>query len=108
MYPLQALYVCEQCFGPLEVAYDRIARADIREGTSIHIERENPSGLPTSHIDVDIAVHLSRNLAVHFTDADAGGGPAALDGKGHVQMTVRVEARVAGGREAAPESGGGR
>src|SRR6476469_6432308 len=21
-YPLQALYVCEQCFGPLEVAYD--------------------------------------------------------------------------------------
>jgi threonine synthase len=22
-YPLEALYVCEQCFGPLEVAYDR-------------------------------------------------------------------------------------
>src|ERR1700684_4649292 len=21
-YPLEALYVCEQCFGPLEVAYD--------------------------------------------------------------------------------------
>jgi threonine synthase len=24
-YPLQALYVCEQCFGPLEVAYDHSA-----------------------------------------------------------------------------------
>src|SRR6476660_4013369 len=24
-YPLQALYVCEQCFGPLEVAYDHAA-----------------------------------------------------------------------------------
>ena len=26
-YPLEALYVCEQCFGPLEVAYDHAARA---------------------------------------------------------------------------------
>ena len=24
-YPLEALYVCEQCFGPLEVAYDHSA-----------------------------------------------------------------------------------
>src|SRR6478609_10271504 len=32
VYPLQALYVCEQCFGPLEVAYDHSAsRADIAE-----------------------------------------------------------------------------
>ena len=24
-YPLEALYVCEQCFGPLEVSYDHSA-----------------------------------------------------------------------------------
>ena len=24
-YPLEAVYVCEQCFGPLEVAYDHSA-----------------------------------------------------------------------------------
>ena len=27
-YPLEALYVCERCFGPLEVAYDHSALAD--------------------------------------------------------------------------------
>ena len=33
-YPLQALYVCEQCFGPLEVAYDfgTVTRASIEAG----------------------------------------------------------------------------
>ena len=32
-YPLEALYVCERCFGPLEVAYDhsRLASGDIDE-----------------------------------------------------------------------------
>src|SRR6202161_3715411 len=31
-YPLEALYVCEQCFGPLEVAYDHDrATLDARE-----------------------------------------------------------------------------
>jgi threonine synthase len=31
-YPLEALYVCEQCFGPLEVAYDHSATsADVGE-----------------------------------------------------------------------------
>ena len=32
-YPLEALYVCERCFGPLEVAYDyeRIAASVSRE-----------------------------------------------------------------------------
>jgi threonine synthase len=31
-YPLEALYVCERCFGPLEVAYDhRSASRDIGE-----------------------------------------------------------------------------
>ena len=32
-YPLEALYVCERCFGPLEVAYDhsRLAGGDIDE-----------------------------------------------------------------------------
>ncbi len=32
-YPLQALYVCERCFGPLEVAYDhsRLAGGDTDE-----------------------------------------------------------------------------
>jgi len=32
-YPLQALYVCERCFGPLEVAYDhsRLAGGDVDE-----------------------------------------------------------------------------
>lgn len=27
-YPLAAIYVCENCFGPLEVAYDRLAQKD--------------------------------------------------------------------------------
>ncbi len=27
-YPLEALYVCERCFGPLEVAYDHSRLAD--------------------------------------------------------------------------------
>jgi threonine synthase len=33
-YPLEALYVCEQCFGPLEVAYDLppVTRASIEAG----------------------------------------------------------------------------
>src|SRR4030088_481122 len=30
-YPLEALYVCEQCFGPLEVAYDHVQGADVGE-----------------------------------------------------------------------------
>ncbi len=32
-YPLQALYVCDRCFGPLEVAYDhsRLAGGDVNE-----------------------------------------------------------------------------
>jgi threonine synthase len=30
-YPLEALYVCEQCFGPLEVAYDQTPGADVGE-----------------------------------------------------------------------------
>ncbi len=32
-YPLEALYVCERCFGPLEVAYDhsRLAGGDVNE-----------------------------------------------------------------------------
>src|ERR1700692_366441 len=31
-YPLEALYVCEQCFGPLEVAYDHSAwNGDVAE-----------------------------------------------------------------------------
>src|SRR5271167_1035792 len=32
-YPLQALYVCERCFGPLEVAYDhsRLIGSDVDE-----------------------------------------------------------------------------
>ena len=30
-YELDALYVCERCFGPLEVAYDHAAHADIGE-----------------------------------------------------------------------------
>jgi threonine synthase len=32
-YPLEALYVCERCFGPLEVAYDhsRLAGGDTDE-----------------------------------------------------------------------------
>ncbi|HEY2397426.1 MAG TPA: threonine synthase [Solirubrobacteraceae bacterium] len=30
-YPLEALYVCEQCFGPLEVAYDQAPGADVGE-----------------------------------------------------------------------------
>ena len=31
-YPLEALYVCEQCFGPLEVAYDHSrSRLDVGE-----------------------------------------------------------------------------
>jgi threonine synthase len=31
-YPLEALYVCERCFGPLEVAYDDAARANLDVG----------------------------------------------------------------------------
>src|SRR6202021_1255992 len=35
-YPLEALYVCEQCFGPLEVAYDHtrssLAATELRRG----------------------------------------------------------------------------
>ncbi len=30
-YPLEALYVCERCFGPLEVAYDHGAPRDVAE-----------------------------------------------------------------------------
>jgi threonine synthase len=30
-YPLEALYVCERCFGPLEVAYRRECPADVAE-----------------------------------------------------------------------------
>ncbi len=30
-YPLEALYVCERCFGPLEVAYDHSASRDVAE-----------------------------------------------------------------------------
>jgi threonine synthase len=30
-YPLEALYVCERCFGPLEVAYTRPSPADVGE-----------------------------------------------------------------------------
>jgi threonine synthase len=30
-YPLEALYVCEQCFGPLEVAYDHVQGGDVGE-----------------------------------------------------------------------------
>ena len=28
-YPLAALYVCERCFGPLEVAYDHSRLGDV-------------------------------------------------------------------------------
>jgi threonine synthase len=31
-YPLEALYVCERCFGPLEVAYDHSTLASTRDG----------------------------------------------------------------------------
>ena len=31
-YPLEALYVCERCFGPLEVAYDHSSLANTRDG----------------------------------------------------------------------------
>src|SRR5580704_3699046 len=30
-YPLEALYVCEQCFGPLQVVYDHGAKLDVAE-----------------------------------------------------------------------------
>ena len=30
-YPLEALYVCERCFGPLEVAYHHEAGRDVAE-----------------------------------------------------------------------------
>ncbi|MDX6639372.1 MAG: threonine synthase [Solirubrobacteraceae bacterium] len=30
-YPLDARYVCEQCFGPLEVAYEKVAIDDVAE-----------------------------------------------------------------------------
>ncbi|HEX4187640.1 MAG TPA: threonine synthase [Solirubrobacteraceae bacterium] len=30
-YPLEALYVCEQCFGPLEVAYEHVQGGDVGE-----------------------------------------------------------------------------
>ena len=29
-YPLEALYVCERCFGPLEVAYDHSRLDDVK------------------------------------------------------------------------------
>src|SRR5207302_8384370 len=30
-YALDASYVCERCFGPLEVAYRRVAKSDVAE-----------------------------------------------------------------------------
>jgi threonine synthase len=30
-YPLEALYVCEQCFGPLEAAYGKLPTSDVSE-----------------------------------------------------------------------------
>ena len=62
----------------------------------------------SSHaLDFDVAGDLSYDVAGRrLLQADARGGPAALDGKGHVQMTFLVKAGVAGRAEALPESRG--
>ncbi|HEX4107065.1 MAG TPA: threonine synthase [Solirubrobacteraceae bacterium] len=41
-YPLEALYVCERCFGPLEVGYERRGPVDVAE-----LRRRIQSGPPT-------------------------------------------------------------
>ena len=57
-YPLEALYVCEQCFGPLEVAYDHggldaaEAKRKIQAGPGGHLAlRRLPARSPSARAD---------------------------------------------------------
>ena len=67
-YPLEARYVCERCFGPLEVAYDHAgldpdeARRKIQAGPAgterVVGGREHGNGMVLSR--PDIAGHVQR------------------------------------------------
>ncbi|HXA54255.1 MAG TPA: threonine synthase, partial [Solirubrobacteraceae bacterium] len=86
-YPLQALYVCEQCFGPLEVAYDH---SQVAEGGLDELRRRIQAGPQNiwRYADFLPTTAYGRGAPADGCDApgdgrgDPGGGPPVNTGGG--------------------------
>jgi len=73
-YPLEALYVCERCFGPLEVAYDH---SRLREGGVDELRRRIQGGPQNiwRYADFLPTTSYGRGGSCHGRDPADGGAP---------------------------------
>ena len=115
-YPLDARYVCERCFGPLEVAYDRASTTSRRCGAGSRPGRRTSGATRTScrsrRRPARRAALFARRAArrLHAADARRPPGRAPRPGRGLGQERRRQPdalvqgPRRRGRRRAAPAS----